>query len=564
MSVSRYAVLCMVILLLARGVPVAADEVTAKERDLAGLYAGYSYDAFAEGNYGEAGRLLDVALVFDPGNADALAVSALLQAGEGNLEASLALFEKAAAMPASGSDRRVDEELLRRRMAETAFRLGSPERAYLYLLPLTTRVDLPVETGVLLVDILDSLGRSAEARRTAAELASRNPGSSEAVAAFMEMDPAFVPPFLVHPPDPEAAVEKLSGYGSVPVRMIYLRTFDPDLRRLIADKYREWFGEDLFWYFTEGVGLVSTTEERAALVQNSLKLFPPSTRDELLFHRSLLREEELRDVFDGWFAGFTGSIEGDWNGDGFTDTVERYENGVLSEYLLDRDQNGAYELEVVFRGGVPEKVVRGAVSYVYSDYPYLKTFTVSDETRIVEYTLYPFVLIHRISFEPLLARTLSAERPPVEENAPSEERVAARALSVNSSVVEGSESISLRRPFAGGAEYRIESPDEGSVREQRSDDGMFVIRERDPDRDGRYQIRERYLDGTLIELSYDEDLDGNYEYAESYGERLVFLWDLNDDGLYDCREFLDETGGRIREVSTRLDGVFDYRTEVSR
>jgi hypothetical protein len=89
---------------------------------------------------------------------------------------------------------------------------------------------------------------------------------------------------------------------------------------------------------------------------------------------------------------------------------------------------------------------------------------------------------------------------------------------------------------------------------------MFVLRERDTDGDGFFEVRERYLDDRLIELTFDEDGDGNYDYAESYGEREVFLWDLNDDGLFDCREFFDEDGKRIREVSTRLDGVFDYRS----
>jgi hypothetical protein len=445
-------------------------------------------------------------------------------------------------------------------MAETAFRLGFPERAYLYLQPLTERVDLTVESGVLLAELMLFLGRPDEASALAGELVSRYPESGKAAALFMNMDTAYIPPFLIAPGDSEKAVERLEVYGAEVLRLLYLRLNNIDLRGRIGQLYRRTFGEDLFWYLTEGILPVSDPEQLRSIIWRALELSPPTGRGALLFHRSLLRRPNALEAYDGWFENFSGTFESDLNGDGFTDTLEEYENGVLSAYRSDKDQNGSYDLEISFIHGRPIEVKKTDRVYSYSDYPYLAEMTISDGLRNVVYRLYPFSFVHRIGFEPLLKRSLLSKNPVAEETAPSEERLAARSLSVDAVLSESRETIGMRRPFAGGLEYRISSGREGSVRERRNDEGMFVLRERDTDGDGFFEVRERYLDDRLIELTFDEDGDGNYDYAESYGEREVFLWDLNDDGLFDCREFFDEDGKRIREVSTRLDGVFDYRS----
>ncbi len=558
-SVFLFRAAIMVPLLLAAGL-LAAQDVSPKERDLGRLYSVYSFDAYQEGNSAEAEKLLDVALVFDPANSDALAVSALLESEKGNLERALLLFEKSAALSDKTGSRLLDKDLLRRRMAETAFRLGYPERAYLYLQPLTERIDISVESGVLLAELMLFLGRRDEASVLAGELVSRYPESSRAVALFMNMETAYIPPFLIAPADSGQAVEKLNVYDAEVLRLLYLRLNNSDLRGRIGQLYRQKLGEDLFWYLTEGILPVADPEQLRSIIWRALELSPPSSRESLLFHRSLPGRINAVEAFDRWFENFSGTFESDLNGDGFIDTFEEYENGVLSAYRSDKDQNGEYDVEITFRNGMPEKVKQNDRVYTYSDYPYLAEMTISDGLRNVMYRLYPYSFVHRISFEPLLRRSLLNQDPVAEESAPSEERVAARSISVDTMLSESSETISMRRPFAGGFEYRINSGREGAVRERRSGEGLFVVRERDTDGDGFFEIRERYLDERLIELTFDEDGDGNYDYMESYGERDVFLWDLNDDGLYDCREFSDEDGNRIREVSTRLDGVFDYRS----
>ncbi len=558
-SVFLFRAAIMVPLILAAGL-LAAQDVSPKERDLGKLYSAYSFDAYQEGSISEAEKLLDVALVFDPANGDALAVSALVESDKGNLEKALLLFEKAAAMSGKSGGRLVDKDLFRRRMAETAFRLGFPERAYLYLQPLTERIDVSVESGVLLADLMLFLGQRDEASDLAGELVSRYPESSKAAAFFMNLESAYIPPFLIAPADPGKAVEQLDSYDAEVLRLLYLRLSNAELRGGIGELYRRKFGEDLFFYLTEIIRPVSDPEQLRSIIYRALEQSPPSSRESLLFYRSLLSRPSAAEAFDGWFENFTGTFESDLNGDGFIDTFEKYENGVLSVYRSDKDQNGEFDLEILFENGIPVRVSMGDRIYSYSDYPYLAEMTVKDGLRNIVYRLYPYSFVHRIRFEPLLRRSLLRKEAVAEESAPSEERIAARSLSVDTVLSGNSEAISMRRPFAGGLEYRIRSEREGAVRERRSEEGMFTVRERDTNGDGYFEIRERYLDDRLIELTFDEDGDGNNDYAESYGERNVFLWDLNDDGLYDCREFLDEEGKRVREVSTQMDGVFDYRS----
>lgn len=167
------------------------------ESKLGALYAGYAYDAYNAGEKSDASRLASAALVFDPGNRDALAVSALLTADEGELESALRLFERAAAAYVSDQAALVDIEQLRRRMADTALRLGFPERSYLYLLPLTEGERITPETGALFVKILSLLGKENESVDVARELASRNPSSSLAVKVYLQVDAGYLPLFLL-------------------------------------------------------------------------------------------------------------------------------------------------------------------------------------------------------------------------------------------------------------------------------------------------------------------------------------------------------------------------------
>jgi hypothetical protein len=529
------------------------------ESELGALYAGYAYDAYNAGEKSDASRLANAALVFDPGNRDALAVSALLTADGGELESALRLFEKAAAAYVPDQTALIDVERLRRRMADTALRLGFPERSYLYLLPLTEGERITPETGALFVKILSLLGKKDESVDVARELASRYPSSSLAVKVYLQVDAGYLPPFLIKPPDKQKAVQQLSAYDKDVYQLLYVRLRNQELKHEIAGAYKERFGEDLFWYLTEGIGDVMDPQERASLIGRALAAHTPASREAMHFFRSLFTGETDRETYDAWFASFSGLLISDLNGDGYSETSERYKDGILTEYRLDQDQNGRYEYRVDFGDGRPSSIQSDTWKLTYADYPYIDQAELSDDTGTVTYMLYPYSMIHRLEYLPRLTDSLNDSKPVVHITFPVEERISARSLSEKRYVKENSETITMDRPFAGGVEYHITSPREGDVREQRRSDGTFIIRERDPDDDGIFEVKERYLDNKLIELTFDENGDGHPEYMESHGEQTVYLWDLNDDGLYDCREYIDESGRSVREVSTKLDGVFDFR-----
>ena len=78
-------------------------------------------------------------------------------------------------------------------------------------------------------------------------------------------------------------------------------------------------------------------------------------------------------------------------------------------------------------------------------------------------------------------------------------------------------------------------------------------------RDGVFGVAETWRDGRLAEETVDTNGDGVPDYRETYGTPVVRSWDWNGDGRDDSREYTAPDGRQVREVSTKLNGVFDLR-----
>ena len=76
-------------------------------------------------------------------------------------------------------------------------------------------------------------------------------------------------------------------------------------------------------------------------------------------------------------------------------------------------------------------------------------------------------------------------------------------------------------------------------------------------RDGVFQVTEKWRDGRLAEESVDTNGDGVPDYRETHGSTDVRSWDFNQDGRDDSREYTTTDGRHVRELSTKLNGIFD-------
>ncbi len=85
---------------------------------------------------------------------------------------------------------------------------------------------------------------------------------------------------------------------------------------------------------------------------------------------------------------------------------------------------------------------------------------------------------------------------------------------------------------------------------------------KDFDSDGVFDTIYDYKDGILKTVSFDENNNGISEYIENYENGLVSSWDFNEDGVIDSREKY-ENGIIYRELSSKLDGIFDTTLEIT-
>jgi tetratricopeptide (TPR) repeat protein len=284
---------------------------------------------------------------------------------------------------------------------------------------------------------------------------------------------------------------------------------------------------------------------------------PPSgvlDKDTLLRVWSLLRSREGRDLFRRNLLVFSGTIVTDDDRDGLWEEWVRYSAGTAQEYHRDADQDGLAELRAGFSaGGVPvlAEDARG-LRIEWERYPAV----LRAELDGVVYIPGPETLF----YAPLRLSRLLDEEPgflcpeaDVSHTALSERTLVSFSLNVIRPSVEfpgGSEYIELSQGIPRRAteqvEGRIVAVTEfvrGEPRIQRLDadlDGwMETIRyfrtgsilgenplayekipeliETDRDRDGLYEMEERFFpDGTSV-YSWDTDGDGVRDYVETRG-----------------------------------------------
>ncbi|MDR2103131.1 MAG: hypothetical protein LBP42_03395, partial [Treponema sp.] len=309
------------------------------------------------------------------------------------------------------------------------------------------------------------------------------------------------------------------------------------------------------------------------------ELFQNSSLDKGLLKAvwDLIRHQRGKDRFKRNLLSFSGVISEDTDKDGFSEIQVRYQDGAITEYSYDMDQDRLTDLRVFFSAGIPreaELTIFPEASLEGGDATPAFAYPVRDEDRIkafIRWEEYPFVL--RVEWEgfsyilrprdfpfgPLVFTEFIADREnPLwyPQRDPQYSRLSKRSLVFFSRVIErpstefngALERIDMDRGTPqGAAEFLaggIVSTTEfllGRPRLQRVDldlDGRLeTVRhfrtnpvgesytaadykrdiefsESDWDGDGIFETGEQYFsDGTLLR-SWDTDKDGNREYTE--------------------------------------------------
>jgi hypothetical protein len=538
-------------------------ESSEKERAISRIYSSHALKAYQNGEFEESKQLLAVSRLFDGKNRDALAIGGLLALKGGELQSSLKLYEKAATIE-DDPHYAISLEFIQEELSAVAFRLGLIERAYLYLSGLVNDAELPADTGILYITILEKLGRKEAALEMSSELASRYPKDSEVLEQFLNLNQLFIPPFLTTD-DPAEGIRKMEDYSRAVLQMVLGRIDKGSLWERLFEQYERRFGRDPFWALERGIPQLESDEEREALLLQALESYPLQGRGKLVEYRTLTEKVGLEAAFDTYLEGFTGLLESDLNRDGYIEQREMFQNGQIRTYSYDRDQNGVYEFSILFDDGTPLSVSDKGGLIRYSTYPYLKEFVLHGKEGETRYILYPYDEQHPFPHISGLLETISGDEREregrIDFTLPSPDLLGAKALEIITSITDSELTIYEKPLFQGAGDLVLLRDENDRIIERRVGDQDYTFREKDLDRDGRFELAERYLSDELIEIRLDKDGDGNAEYAESFGERHTVLWDFNDDGVFDCRQFR-ENDRLIREFSTMLDGSFDYRLEV--
>jgi hypothetical protein len=337
------------------------------------------------------------------------------------------------------------------------------------------------------------------------------------------------------------------------------------------------------------LGLIEGNDGVEELFKSPLQEEKRLDKNLLLEVWSLLRDTAQRDHFTERLAAFSGLITEDADKDGYPESYVRYQDGIITEYWYDENQDGLAETTVFFEAGVPVRMEavlpsdsEGAGRALYA-YP-----PATDKERIkaeVRWEQYPSVLNTSLQgavyipkpfdffFFPLYFKRLECGGLLYPERNDLMGKISQRGLVFSSLAVErpsrefpgGVERIDLEQGIPQKAQERLYGR---LVSETTFQFGRPAVQRIDLDRNGyletlRYfqkpEPQRLYAPGytdydfmdftALIEFSEsDWDGDGVFEYGERYiyaGEdskspcAIERFWDMDRDGV---REFADQAG----------------------
>jgi tetratricopeptide (TPR) repeat protein len=262
-------------------------------------------------------------------------------------------------------------------------------------------------------------------------------------------------------------------------------------------------------------------------------------------------------------GGYTGWRIRDENRDGYYEQRYEYQEGILTRWVSDQDQNGIAEAIVDFKDGIPGVVTLSSgdssakLTYRYSEYPFLDSAAFASGSSLREYRMVPYT-VRRPAFVSISGEQFALELRP-DLNA-GEDWI--RQNAYQRAEYSGNEPFPGRRvQLLEGRTVRVDELPDSSGNFTRSifyAASMPVEGIRDLDGDGTPEIREEFRNGRLWKITLDQDGDGVKEFEQIFeNDSYRMYWDYNEDGLFDSREFMGSDGTPIRGFSSLLNGAYD-------
>lgn len=267
------------------------------------------------------------------------------------------------------------------------------------------------------------------------------------------------------------------------------------------------------------------------------------------------------DIFAVAFNVFQGRVLRDPDKDGINEVTEQYRDGKITVLEANMDGDPEPELEVVFENEQPVKVTVLGLDEMffeveYRRYPELSIVRIPSreggqkadqkadqkavqEGGILEIKTVPFSVYY--PFPGLEAYAPSHPYPfPDATGLPSLYRLLANAATIEvyypGETADGDNRKDVALKFYR-EQKRIEEYRNGKV-EMQMDLDMSILERRsiDPDGDGYFEILEFYRGGELYRILYDGNENGVYEYIEEFTPVHIRKWDSNEDGIADYHE----------------------------
>lgn len=269
----------------------------------------------------------------------------------------------------------------------------------------------------------------------------------------------------------------------------------------------------------------------------------------------------------GALAAYTGDRDLDSDSDGAWEDRWTFENGAVVRWIREPAQDGVAQYAADFQDGLPRaldvRTPAGVMRLTFSRYPSLETAALPGEGTysVVPYTMQCVFLRPDFAAGPAGTAPRIASRISV----PSVDQLRRGAFRLVQFAADGVTPVRRIDLAASQRVFMEESSAGDGVMDHRVwySRGQAQRGTRSLLRDGVFQVAEKWREGKLAEESVDTNGDGVPDYRETHGAIDVRSWDFNQDGRDDSREYAAADGRHVRELSTKLNGVFDV-TIVSR
>ncbi len=261
---------------------------------------------------------------------------------------------------------------------------------------------------------------------------------------------------------------------------------------------------------------------------------------------------------------YTGNRDVDADEDGFWEDRWVFENGKVARWIREPAQDGISQFESEFQGGMPVSLsYRDPAGHVtrfsYSRYPSLEKADLPGQGTwmLAPYTVPCVFLRPDFASGPAYIPPQIASRIRI----PSLDVIRRAAYQLDEFAADGRTPIRRIDLAAGRRVFMEESSVGNGVFDHRVwyARGEPVRGARSLTGNGVFQVAETWTNGRLSSESIDTSGDGEADYRQTYGAVPMKSWDYNEDGRDDSREYQMPGGTQVRELSTKMNGVFDLR-----